>query len=775
KRLELRPTRPLPIHSEIKLTVAESLTGLEGPLPLAAGFEVPVETYGPLLVDSLNCDRETPHGQCAAGGSWSLELSNSVPLKDLKRALSITPAVPLRFENWTDESTPVSYLSINAPFRAGAKYTLRLAADVRDVHGQGLSRAFSKEMAIDDFFPAVEIGVQGHLLDPRSASTVPVGSLNVTSYGLSTAALTPQDALSLSNEDEPEKRFQLFRGLKQTRLRSITPGAALNRVSKENLSLATLLGPSAHGPLAIGVEYERNPKDYRALETFKIVQVTDLAITGKLSPEGSLVWVTRVSSGEPVAKAAVRILGAGSGEHRYETDAQGIAKIPASDFSPRLDESAGDASAILIAESGDDWAYERARDFLSPWRFSVPFDWSGRKRNYGMIFSERGIYRPGDEVQVKGIVRREQNSGNSTPAGAQLTLELYSPDAELTHSQTLELNQFGTFAATLKVPETGHLGAWQIKAQLDEDVIYESFDVSEYRPAEFKVGVESERPSYVRGDTARWTGHGDYLFGAPMAKAGARYTVSRAPSSFEVPNSEGFSTSAAAFHADLEDQGLNSSQLIAQNANLDEHGALAFSQKLDLPAQRGPELLSAELEVSDVSRQSIAGSTSAIVHPAEFYLALKEPEDYFAPAPGKFATSVLALSPNGERLVGKAVKVELISRRWTYARQKQGDNDSQLVSKVVDRVVGTCQVTTAQTPVPCSVELKEAGYHLLRATARDARGNSTESALSLYGIGEQGTSFANSDPLRVELKSNKQTYQIGETARVLIKSPFPDA
>lgn len=775
KRLELRPTRPLPIHSEIKLTVAESLTGLEGPLPLAAGFEVPVETYGPLAVDSLNCDRETPHGQCAAGGSWSLEMSNSVPLKELKRALSITPPVPLRFENWTDESTPVSYLSINAPFRAGTRYTLRVAADVRDVHGQSLGGTFAKEMAIDDYFPAVEIGVQGHLLDPRSGGTLPIGSLNVASYGLSTAALTPEDALSLSNEDEPDKRFQSLRGMRQTRVRSVRPGVGLNRVHKENLSLATLLGPSAHGPVAIGVEYERNAKDYRSLDTFKIVQLTDLAITGKLSPEGSLVWVTRVSSGEPVAKARVRILGGASGEHRYETDAEGIAKIPAQDFSPRLDDSGADNSAILIAESADDWAYERARDFLSPWRFSVPFDWSGRKRSYGMIFTERGIYRPGDEVQVKGIVRREEVSGNSTPAGAELTLELYSPDAERTHSQTLKLNQFGTFAATLRVPETGHLGAWQIKAQLDDDVIYESFDVSEYRPAEFKVGVESERPSYVRGDTARWTGHGDYLFGAPMAKAGARYTVSRAPSYFEVPNAEGFSTSAAAFHADLEDQGLTTSQLVAQNGKLDEHGALAFSQKLDLPAQRGPELLSAELEVSDVSRQSIAGSTSAIVHPAEFYVALKEPEDYFVPAPGKFATSVLALSPKGERLVGKVVKVELISRRWTYARQKQGDDNSQLVSKVVDRVVGTCSVVTAQAPAPCSVELKEAGYHLLRASAKDARGNSAESALSVYGIGEQGTGFANSDPLSVELKSNKHTYQIGETARVLVKSPFPEA
>src|SRR6185312_2154830 len=142
-----------------------------------------------------------------------------------------------------------------------------------------------------------------------------------------------------------------------------------NRVSKENLALTQLLGSSAHGPLAIGVEDERNAKDYRSLETFKIVQLTDLAITGKLSPEGSLVWVTRVSSGEPVAKATVRILGATGGEHKYETDAQGIVKISPQDFAPRLDESEGDASSILVVQSGDDWAFERARDFLSPWRF----------------------------------------------------------------------------------------------------------------------------------------------------------------------------------------------------------------------------------------------------------------------------------------------------------------------------------------------------------------------------------------------------------------------
>ncbi len=43
-----------------------------------------------------------------------------MPLKDLKRALSITPAVPMRFENWTDDSTPITYLNITAPFHARA-------------------------------------------------------------------------------------------------------------------------------------------------------------------------------------------------------------------------------------------------------------------------------------------------------------------------------------------------------------------------------------------------------------------------------------------------------------------------------------------------------------------------------------------------------------------------------------------------------------------------------------------------------------------------------
>ena len=58
-------------------------------------------------------------------------------------------------------------------------------------------------------------------------------------------------------------------------------------------------------------------------------------------------------------------------------------------------------------------------------------------------------------------------------------------------------------------------------------------------------------------------------------------------------------------------------------------GSSSVRQALAMPHQRGPELISFEAEVRDVSRQAIAARASVIVHPAQFYLALAPPKDTF--------------------------------------------------------------------------------------------------------------------------------------------------
>src|SRR6185295_487591 len=109
-----------------------------------------------------------------------------------------------------------------------------------------------------------------------------------------------------------------------------------------------------------------------------------------------------------------------------------------------------------------------------------------------------------------------------------------------------------------------------------------------------------------------WLARADYLFGAPMVKAPVRHNVTRAPTAFTPPDSEAFVTDASAYFADSEQESVDAGELSAAEGKLDAKGELRFSQRLELPGQRGPELISAGAEVTDISRQSIAASTSAI-------------------------------------------------------------------------------------------------------------------------------------------------------------------
>ena len=536
--------------------------------------------------------------------------------------------------------------------------------------------------------------------------------------------------------------------------------------------------------MAVGIRWvERQakkgvrPEGERVGTDVRLLQVTDLAISAKLSRHGSLVWVTRLSDGAPVGGAKVELHRPGGAAKTYEADARGIALIPAADYQPNFDKDEPAARAVIIAKSGDDWAFRYAADHLDAWRFGVSTDLSGEQRSYGMMFTERGIYRPGDSVQVKGIVRTEIPTGNSIPKGLALEVELRSPDGEKVSRQKVTATRFGTFHATVKVPRTGALGSWQLRVDGlgREDAVSQYFEVAEYRPAEFKVSAESDRPEYVRGDRARWTARGDYLFGSPMGKASVRTTVTRSQSYFSPPGSEGFVTDGGDYFADAENADRGAAQLESKAGKLDEQGKTTVEASLALPGQRGPELVTLDAEVTDVSRQALGGSTSAVVHPATYYLGLRQLDDYFVNAPGKVTAAVVALSPKGEKVGGKKVDVELVRRKWTLARQEIGGGRYHSESKAVDTVAGSCSVVTGAAPASCSLDVSEGGYYLLRARSVDERKNPVQAAQGFFGIGPGGATWRDNDRMSLELALNKKSYRVGETARVLVKSPYPDA
>ncbi|HEY8944850.1 MAG TPA: alpha-2-macroglobulin family protein, partial [Polyangiaceae bacterium] len=383
---------------------------------------------------------------------------------------------------------------------------------------------------------------------------------------------------------------------------------------------------------------------------------------------------------------------------------------------------------------------------------------------------------PGDSVRVKGIVRRETADGTAIPKGATVKLVLRGPAEEALRTVQVPLSAYGTFDATLSLPVAGALGSHLLAASLGRNEITARFDVEEYQPAAFRVEVEAP-PSAIRGERAAFDVRAEYLFGAPLAAAPARYAVTRSVSRFEPPNADGLVTSADAFYDEIAQAPLGGGPIADAEAVLGPEGSLRVDQPLALPGQRGPELVTFEVEVTDVARAAGAGRASLVVHPAEFYLGLAPIPGFVESTPARLQPKVAALTVTGERVAGKRVEMELVQRRWVTTQADAGGTFAETRTKLVDRVVARCEATSSKgaSLASCPLQVPSAGYYLVRARAADSRGHSAEAAVPVYAIGHADSAFHTEEGGAVELVLDKEAYRVGEKARVLVKSPFPEA
>ncbi|HEY6077928.1 MAG TPA: MG2 domain-containing protein, partial [Polyangiaceae bacterium] len=786
RSLVVRPKRPLPPRSEIRFVIKPSLRGVEGPLPAGSEQQIAFRTYDPLAITELSCAREPREPACEPDGGASLVFNNPVRPRDLAGKLQVTPEVVLQWPAPGSEeaSMATSYVSLNGRFQAGQSYALRIEPGLVDEFGQVTTKPLAAGFHFKDHYPRVDIGAVGRNFPGRELG-VPIASRNVPSFELLTAALSPAE-LSAWQRLEPGKAHDLawLSSLRHTSVAVVTPRGAKNQIEKMLLDTSKVLGAGGRGALAIAARYAPARGDWGAPEAMKVLNLSDLGIAAKLSRFGSLVWVTDRTTNAPVAGAEVTLLVDGRPERKYVTDSDGLAQMPAADYAPDLESRTPEARAVLVARRGTDSAFAAVSEHIESWRLDVPTDFSGALLPYGVAFTDRGIYRPGDEVWLKGIVRKQAPSGNALPGEQPLQVVLRSPSGEELGREQALLTAHGTFATRLRVPSGRELGTYSVSVSGlgRERFLEQSLEVAEYRPVELKVEAESDRPAYVRGEQARLEVKGSFLFGAPLSGGQLLLGVSRQPTFYQVPGAEAFATDAGVYYAEIaEISGYG--ELRREQQKLDEQGRLRWSEKLDLPGQRGTELLRIDAEASDVSRRTVATSSTALVHPASFYLGLKrEGESALVSAPAKLEPRVAAFDPSGKRLVGTRVTLELLERRYTYAKESAG-GDYRALSKPVDKSVARCELVTLAATGPgsdggltgCALPVPAAGYYVVVARAKDERGNLAEAATSIYATGAGEPTWQDGDRRSLSLVLDKQSYAVGERARVLVKSPYKEA
>ncbi len=589
-------------------------------------------------------------------------------------------------------------------------------------------------------------------------------------------------------------------------------GVAADQIQSHGLNVASSLGPNRTGLLWAAVKPGAAiplTKTYGGdMTRATVVQVTNLGISVKDSPQNTLIFVTRLDNGSPVAGADVSIVRLDNSVFwRGRTGADGIAI--ASNTPLRDRDRYERFQFIVTAEKDGDVAYVGSdwNEGIDPWEFGVSYNPAQADPMLrGTIFTDRGVYRLGEEVHFKAVLRHNTPAGiRLLAAGTPVVISVRDGEDRAVDTRTVKVNAWSSAEWTLTLPREGALGGYSVRAVLEADmpkpkppealrpgqtpsprtddyVPYEkavraSFLVAAYRRPDFRVDVTLGADSLLSGNTLNGNITAKYLFGAAMGPRPVKWTFTRSLA-YDVPKPirEKFGDSSWEFIGaiDFEDgRYVDSRPLKTDETNLLRTGALAV--KLPTADSRGvPWVYSLEADVADVSRQHIANRAAITVHPAPWYIGLKR-IPFFSDQKTGVTTELVAAGLDGNPVAGVQVELQLVQVQWKSVRRAEGNGFYEWDTERQEIPIGKWSITTGDQPVPFKAQLPSGGDFYLTATGRGADGAFAVTRTFFYALGEGYTAWARYDHNRIDLVPERQTWKPGETARVMIKSPWEQA
>ena len=780
--------KPLPLATDVELRVATTLRAKEGPLTLAQEIRLPYRTYGPARIESV---RVCQGGYDCPFGPLILESTNRLDVASLKSRFRITPAVEIDWDHtashdpYGDRKNP--YTAVPGKFRPGTTYTVSIPSGVTDVFGQ-TAPAAKGQVRTDDLRPEYELGPDVALLESRGDGALPVRFTNVTSLDVQVWPLSPAELA----------RFMANRnGRSAPGGQPITSAVDLegthNLPGVRPIKVRELLAGKGTGIFHLVTTAPEIDTKHGWQRTQRVTgQITDLAVHTKLGATSGIVWVTRVSDGKVVPGAALSLYDAdGSVKWQGKTDTDGLSRVPGLStlLGPRKsgrrqrDLDGGPGFALVAASlEGDtgvtlaDWS-----GGFGPWAFGVEGAWDGKRpQSMAFVTAERGIYRPGDTVYVKGMLRYRRLGVVTTPAkGTQTAVTVTDARGKEVWSRTIPLTEYGTFSAEVPIDAGASLGTYLVRAtaQVTSDQVSSggSFRVEEYRPPQFKVDVTAPAAELISGQSLQGRVVARYLFGGVMPGAAVRWTATRTTEDFQPPDNAGFAFGVATWEWSDENPGPSTEVIGAGEGKTDAQGVFEISAgKVESPGGRSARV-TLEAEVADVNRQRIANRAEVHLHPAALYAGIRQRNvTGFAEVGKPVSLEAVAVSPDGKRQKAE-VKVTILRRDWKFVRKKTAGDRWETLSEPVEEQVATCAVKVEQVPGACTFTPKAPGFHVVQAEVTDTEKRKQVSRTSLYVVGEGWVSWERNDSDRIDLVTDKSVYDVGETAKVLVKSPFPSA
>ncbi len=497
-------------------------------------------------------------------------------------------------------------------------------------------------------------------------------------------------------------------------------------------------------------------------------------ITLKATSSEALAWLTNLQDGQPVAGVPLTFeLDRQSVEE--QTNSDGVASItyqsPSDDlylphFAFAGDPDEGDDDFAVAISNWTDGIDRYQFDNVSTEDYQQPYN--------AHFYTDRNIYRPGQSVHFKGILRQDDDARYALPtANNSASVTISDSQGKEIFAQKLKLSQMGTINGSFELDENAALGFYSIQVQYDGDnYFYDDFQVAAYRKPEFLVSVETDKPEYVQGDKVQVTALAEFFFGGPVSNAEVRWTL--------VSNDYAFNYSGKGFY-DFTDYDSSRSnyyyssfgETLAEGEGFtDAEGRLTFEVEADIAAKITSQRFTFDIAITDLNNQEVASQADVIIHKGLFYIGLR-PNQYVARANEETGVKVLLVDWDSEPVAGQEVELVFAEHNW-YSVQRQYEDGSYYWDSYVESVaVHTTTVTSDNKgQAIASFTPTTGGIYRVQATGSDNRPNEIKSSTFMWVSGSQYVNWRQENNDRLELVTDQREYSVGDTATILVPHPY---
>jgi uncharacterized protein YfaS (alpha-2-macroglobulin family) len=772
--LAFRATKLLPADTDITVQVGPGTPSAEGPLLTQQAQSFSFHTYAPLRIEDHGCSWSSD--KCPPLTPFYIRFNNPVDATAYKEdMLRIDPELQGASVNIFGNT-----IQIRGATQGQTTYHINVDGNLQDVFGQKLGESARLTFKVGSAEPFL-VGPEKTLvtLDPAaSRQEFSVFAMNYNKLDVRIYVVQPADWPAFKeyrrnyNQEQPPQPPG-----RKVLDKTINIETTADTLSEAKIDLSEVMDGD-FGQFVVIVEphlslFQLNKSNYRQIVQ-AWVQVTQIGLDAFADPTQMLVWATALRDGTPLAGVSV------------ESSQQEIKVTTANDGTARFTLPAGGIS-YLVARQGQDTA------ILPPSEGYWDTDsWQPRSVNDQLrwyVFDDRQMYRPGEEVHLKGWLRlmggkTDGDIGLVGNAVKSISYQVTESMGNQIAAGQVEVNALGGFDFVLSLPENTNLGYAQVSLTasgvtggLGSTSYTHSFQIQEFRRPEFEVSARNETSGpFFAGEHAMLAVAASYYAGGPLPNAEVTWQVSSAPSTYRPPNWPDFvfgywtpwwensiilsSEASPGSFAESSAGGVQTFTGTTDAAG-EHYLRLDFNQFSDAR----PYSLLAQASVMDVNRQAWTSATSLLVHPASLYVGLRS-ERTFVERGTPLEIQLIVTDLDGNPVADRPIRVRASRLEWKY----RGANWSE---EEVD--VHECQVGSTLEPVSCTFETKVGGRYQITAEVSDGLGRPNRSQFTRWVSGGGRPPARNVEQEAVTLIPDKESYQPGDVARILVQPPFTPA